>query len=354
MFLFQLYPTPWECVLYIWLLALFLAITVEEEFNIIRLVVAVLSAIAIGINVWAIFESGHDRATLIYMRDNVFAFVLTALFAQIFQFLSMHEVFGPWTVIIYALILDVLKFLIVLFVVIGAFTLHMAVIYKPAYEKARVDFPEGLVSLNVAPGFLAIFKDLFFACFGLSSIPAEELTAVERNWNPMETGTLAVIVFAIYEIVVITVLVNLLIAMMSNTYTIIDERSEVEWKFGRASLIWNMTKTSSVPMPVNIVATFIVFFKVIFTSRFLCCTTNIRKVYNDMLMYGSLDGQDEDSDSDDSDDEAEIEEGKKVTIEKVIKWEEVKYEYYLMHDKEEVLPWLQAKPVEGEDGKEEE
>lgn len=300
--------------------------------------IAVVATVGIAINVWAIFVDGHDRETLMYARDNVWAFALTALFAQYFQFLAMHEVFGPWTVIIYALILDVLKFLILLFGVILAFTCHMTVIYKPAYHKHQVDLPTSFVNVNVYASVQAIFKDLFFACFGLSSIPAEDLTAVERNWNPNETGLIAVVVFAIYEIVVITVLVNLLIAMMGNTYAIIDELSEVEWKYGRASLIWNMTKTSSVPMPVNIVTTFIVFFKVIFMSKFLCCTINIMKVYNDMLMYGSLDDNE-----DDDDDERELEPGTKVTMEKVVKWTNVKYEYYDMHDKEEELPWLKPK-----------
>lgn len=49
-------------------------------------------------------------------------------------------------------------------------------------------------------------------------------------------------VFGMYMTVMMIVLLNLLIAMMSNTYQRIDLRSDIEWKFGRAKLIRNMTR----------------------------------------------------------------------------------------------------------------
>ena len=305
-------------------MAIYLSQVIDDDSSMVKLFVCVISAIALGVNIWAVFETGHERATLMYYRDNILAFVFLALIVQLFEFLSMHEVFGPWIVIIYALILDVLKFLIVLFIVIGAFTLHMVVIYKPAYDKKKVDFPEGLVSeLNVVKDIETIFRDLFFACFGLSSIPNHQLTAVERNLNPGETGTIAVVVFALYQIVAIIVLVNLLIAMMGNTYTIIDERSETEWKFGRARIIWNMTKTTSVPIPVNIITSFFVFIQVVFLSNFFCCATNVSKVHNDMLLYGDLDEEDEE-------DEYEVE-GKRAShkdLTTVVPWKKISKSYY--------------------------
>lgn len=52
--------------------------------------------------------------------------------------------------------------------------------------------------------------------------------------------------------VTIIVLINLLIAMMSNTYSRIEEQSDIEWKFGRAKLIQNMNRTLSTPSPLNL------------------------------------------------------------------------------------------------------
>jgi hypothetical protein len=52
--------------------------------------------------------------------------------------------------------------------------------------------------------------------------------------------------------VTLIVLINLLIAMMSNTYQRIEAQSDIEWKFGRAKLIRNMNRTLSTPSPINL------------------------------------------------------------------------------------------------------
>ena len=42
------------------------------------------------------------------------------------------------------------------------------------------------------------------------------------------------LMFGSYSVCNIIVLLNMLIAMMSNSYTIISERSDMEWKFARS------------------------------------------------------------------------------------------------------------------------
>ena len=56
----------------------------------------------------------------------------------------------------------------------------------------------------------------------------------------------------VYMTVTLIVLINLLIAMMSNTYQRIEAQSDIEWKFGRAKLIRNMNRTLSTPSPINL------------------------------------------------------------------------------------------------------
>ena len=43
--------------------------------------------------------------------------------------------------------------------------------------------------------------------------------------------------FGSYSVCNIIVLLNMLIAMMSNSYTIISEKSDMEWKFARSEYI---------------------------------------------------------------------------------------------------------------------
>jgi hypothetical protein len=57
-------------------------------------------------------------------------------------------------------------------------------------------------------------------------------------------------VFGVYLVIAIIVLINTLIAMLAVTYEKIEKQSDIEWKFGRAKLIRNLTKASTdVPVP---------------------------------------------------------------------------------------------------------
>jgi hypothetical protein len=93
------------------------------------------------------------------------------------------------------------------------------------------------------------FEMLFFALFG---IVAHDLLP-SKNYSPPFAKSLMKLVFGIYMTIVMIVLMNLLIAMMSNTYQRIDQRSDIEWKYGRAKLIRNMNRMLSTPPPINLI-----------------------------------------------------------------------------------------------------
>ena len=92
------------------------------------------------------------------------------------------------------------------------------------------------------------FELLFFAMFGLTGVPELRIEPTQPNW----TVILFKLFFAIYLLVSVIVLINLLIAMMSDTYQRIQAQSDIEWKFGLAKLIRNMHRTAATPAPINL------------------------------------------------------------------------------------------------------
>jgi len=80
------------------------------------------------------------------------------------------------------------------------------------------------------------FEYLFFAVFGQTT--HSELK-VENN-QPQWTSVLFKLTFGVYMLVSVVVLINLLIAMMSDTYQRIQAQSDIEWKYGLSKLIRNM------------------------------------------------------------------------------------------------------------------
>lgn len=127
--------------------------------------------------------------------------------------------------------------------------------------------------------FRSIFEtsqSLFWAGFGLVDLTAFDLTGIKsftRFWG--------LLLFGSYSVINIIVLLNMLIAMMSNSYQIISvsavaifapsehrplnytrafffysriqERADMEWKFARSSLwISYFEDGDSVPLPFNL------------------------------------------------------------------------------------------------------
>jgi len=77
---------------------------------------------------------------------------------------------------------------------------------------------------------------LFFAIFGQTTHEELKTELIQAKW----TTALFKITFGIYMLVSVVVLINLLIAMMSDTYQRIQAQSDIEWKYGLSKLVRNM------------------------------------------------------------------------------------------------------------------
>ncbi|KIH64700.1 hypothetical protein ANCDUO_04986 [Ancylostoma duodenale] len=86
--------------------------------------------------------------------------------------------------------------------------------------------------------------------------------------------------------VTLIVLINLLIAMMSDTYQRIQAQSDKEWKFGRAILIRQMNKRGATPSPINMLTKLFVVLKVAFRNRLRVCT---QKAQQDLRFEENID-----------------------------------------------------------------
>ena len=101
---------------------------------------------------------------------------------------------------------------------------------------------------------LYMFELHFFALFGITGYSDVMASQYIQGW----TFYMFKLVFASYLTLSIIVLINLLIAMMSDTYCRIQEQSDIEWKFGLAKLIRNMQSTFVAPAPLNLFTTWMV------------------------------------------------------------------------------------------------
>ncbi|XP_025422859.1 transient receptor potential protein isoform X1 [Sipha flava] len=187
--------------------------------------------------------------------------------AMIFSFLKLVHIFsvnphlGPLQISLGRMIIDIIKFFFIYTLVLCAFGcgLNQLLWYYADLESKKCyhdnndlpDFGNEEKACSTWRRFANIFEtsqSLFWAGFGLVDLTAFDLTGIKsftRFWG--------LLLFGSYSVINIIVLLNMLIAMMSNSYQIISERSDMEWKFARSSLwISYFEDGDTVPLPFNL------------------------------------------------------------------------------------------------------
>ncbi|XP_068632382.1 serine/threonine-protein phosphatase 6 regulatory ankyrin repeat subunit B isoform X2 [Battus philenor] len=230
----------------------------------IKIAVLLLGMIGVATHVvgW-IFIMPKYWPTLMYCRNQCFALSFLLACVQILDFLSFHHLFGPWAIIIGDLMKDLGRFLAVLAIFVFGFSMHIVALNqpfrnlnKPEDNKYARQARRKLFS-DVTMNPLFSFELLFFAVFGQTTTEQTRVHRNDTNTQPAWTNYLFKIVFGIYMLVSVVVLINLLIAMMSDTYQRIQAQSDIEWKYGLSKLIRNMHRTNTAPSPLNLVTTWL-------------------------------------------------------------------------------------------------
>ncbi|XP_049878326.1 transient-receptor-potential-like protein isoform X2 [Pectinophora gossypiella] len=218
----------------------------------------------------------RDPQTKFIPRENWDAFdpqlIAEGLFAaaNIFSALKLVHLFsinphlGPLQISLGRMVIDIVKFFFIYSLVLFAFAcgLNQLLWYFADLEKRKCYvLPGGLPDWDNAGdscmkwrSFGNVFEasqSLFWASFGMVGLENFELAGIKsytRFWG--------LLMFGSYSVINVIVLLNLLIAMMSNSYAMIDEHSDVEWKFARTRLWMSyFEESATLPPPFNIMPT---------------------------------------------------------------------------------------------------
>ena len=146
----------------------------------IKIIVIVMSAIAMSIHVFNAVTNGglEGQYNTIYVRNQLLGASIPLTFVQFLDFLTFHHLFGPWAIIIFDLMKDLFRFMILLSLFLLGFTLEMTALNQPAYP---IEFCEeiGLYPVLYTTGKVIPYKQgmsvlskqfekLSFALFGLT------------------------------------------------------------------------------------------------------------------------------------------------------------------------------------------
>nr|BAB43812.1 transient receptor potential Ca2+ channel 6C [Rattus norvegicus] len=150
------------------------------------------------------------------ISEGLYAIAVVLSFSRIAYILPANESFGPLQISLGRTVKDIFKFMVIFIMVFVAFMIGMFNLYS-YYIGAKQN--EAFTTVEES------FKTLFWAIFGLS-----EVRSVVINYNHKFIENIGYVLYGVYNVTMVIVLLNMLIAMINSSFQEI-ERNE-EKKFG--------------------------------------------------------------------------------------------------------------------------
>ncbi|XP_070685441.1 short transient receptor potential channel 6 [Pempheris klunzingeri] len=174
------------------------------------------------------------------ISEGLYAIAVVLSFSRIAYILPANESFGPLQISLGRTVKDIFKFMVIFITVFVAFMVGMFNLYS-YYLGAKHN--DAFTTLEES------FKTLFWAIFGLS-----EVKSVVINIDHKFIENIGYILYGLYNIIMVIVLLNMLIAMFNSSFQEIEDDADVEWKFARAKLWFAYFEHGgTLPVPFNLV-----------------------------------------------------------------------------------------------------
>uniref|UniRef100_A0A4W5M7K9 Transient receptor potential cation channel, subfamily C, member 7a n=1 Tax=Hucho hucho TaxID=62062 RepID=A0A4W5M7K9_9TELE len=174
------------------------------------------------------------------ISEGLYSIAVVLSFSRIAYILPANESFGPLQISLGRTVKDIVKFMVIFIMVFLAFMIGMFNLYS-YYLGAKYN-----------PAFTTVeesFKTLFWSIFGLS-----EVISVVLKYDHKFIENIGYVLFGVYNVTMVIVLLNMLIAMINHSYQEIEEDADMEWKFARAKLwLSYFDEGHTLPPPFNLV-----------------------------------------------------------------------------------------------------
>ncbi|XP_066555892.1 short transient receptor potential channel 4b [Amia ocellicauda] len=218
-----------------------------------------LATISLKIVAFVKYSECKDRKDWEMWHPTLVAEAVFAI-ANIFSSLRLISLFtanshlGPLQISLGRMLLDILKFLFIYCLVLLAFAngLNQLYFYYETGGDTKNSTCKGIRCDKQNNAFSTLFEtlqSLFWSIFGLINLYV-------TNVDPQHEFTefVGTTMFGTYNVISLVVLLNMLIAMMNNSYQLIADHADIEWKFARTKLWMSyFEEGGTLPSPFNII-----------------------------------------------------------------------------------------------------
>lgn len=219
-----------------------------NKMNILTLVTFAVSYI-VWLAAWVHFGEWQPRRNPFIVADVLYATGTVMAFLHFTYIFQVSSTLGPLQLSLYRMLKDIYRFLIIYFMLFLAFGTGLVKIYS--YYVSSLHKIEDAInpsSHHVARHDLA--AKLLVSIF-LGKVDDDKVTVQDPAFHL--TAVIGRIFLFAYGICTTLVAINMLIAMMNNSYERIMEDADQEWKFSRSRLWLDyINEGNFVPVPFNI------------------------------------------------------------------------------------------------------
>lgn len=206
----------------------------------------------------------HLDPTLI--AEGTFSIAVVMSFFRLLHLVRLHYIMGPLQICLGKMSADVAKYLVIFALIIISFTCGTCRLYHYYDGMVQTDKATGVQKEQASSfvDFSSALKTYFWAIFTMSdlssgdvvieALPGEVENTVIINEHTF-TEAVGYISFALFEVLIVIVLLNMLIATMSNTFQRVSDNVNTEWTFGKTDLYIDYMEQTVLPPPLNLIPT---------------------------------------------------------------------------------------------------
>jgi len=232
---------------------------IKNHWNMIEITTYLIQMTAMSMHIRAhlLYESGLDSPAemddlldFVAYADALQAVATCLLLLRGFRLLELHYVLGPLIIGLESMIGDMGLFMVIIGGVFISFTVPVSLlIVSPA--SATLGGSEDVAQTTDVS--IAVIHRMFWGLFGMGrafdlGVPSTDYDDVEltlvhlsSHLTPAWRLSAYTVAFGLFMVVSVILLLNLLIALMNDSYRRISEAADVEWKFVRTQNVFEFS-----------------------------------------------------------------------------------------------------------------
>ncbi|XP_066284333.1 transient receptor potential-gamma protein-like [Branchiostoma lanceolatum] len=218
--------------------------------------------------------ASSDEWNPFFIGGDLLAIAVILSFARYMSMLMFSETIGPLLLSMNKMVMDIFKFIIVFFIIIvgfGTALQRLSTSPRPdsecllKYDQAVQDQSQANnTNFNFTVNdfcdygkFAHLHHSIFYlfgTLYGKFAFTDLDVTAPNAVQFPVVSTWLSRILFIVYITTSIIILLNMLIAMMSDSFSSVSSDAEVEWRFARSrEMLKFIPKGRTLPPPFNLI-----------------------------------------------------------------------------------------------------